>query len=158
MTPRSISIPRIAIGTSVIAASTLVHAANGETCVSSIETIVQDQTVVASYSHRYDHDIDEQEVVLEGNSLTFPVEEEWSEEKHKPELKRLIVKKASSKSGLSSREEKRLAELQRMRRDSIPFSTSYETFIRERERLAELKKLTDALIAYERKYGRVSNG
>ena len=95
---------------------------------------------------------------LANNSLSFPINEEWSEEKHKTELRKLILKKATSKAGLSVKDASRLAALQRMRRDSMPLATSYETFMRERERLAELKRLTDALIEYERKYGCPRNG
>jgi len=58
---------------------------------------------------------------------------------------------------LSKGEAARLAALQQMRRETLPMATSYEEFIRERERLDELVRITEALEAYERKYGSAAN-
>jgi len=157
MKVRSTSIPGIAIGAAgVMATATFIPVANGETCALSVGSMPVDSVVFATNwrqdGHRGTGD------VLANNSMSFPINEEWSEEKHKTELRKLILKKATSKAGLSVKDAGRLAALQRMRRDSMPLATSYETFMRERERLAELKRLTDALIEYERKYGCPQNG
>lgn len=152
MTGRSTSIPGIAIGAGVIAAATFIPASDRGTCSSSADKLIADQAVFATSWRRSEIDSPGESVTKD--SLSFPVDEEWSEKKHKPELQKLVVKKATSKVGLTGKESRRLAVLQRMRRDAMPLATSYETFIRERERLAELKRLTDALMEYERKYGR----
>jgi len=152
VTGRSTSISGIAIGAGVIAAATLIPASESAASASSANKLTADQTAFASSWKRGDV-----EASGESNTkdlLSFPLCEEWSEETHKPELQKLVVKKATSKAGLTGKETSRLIELQRMRRDKMPLATSYETFIRERERLAELKRLTDALMEYERKYGR----
>ena len=152
MTGRSTSIPGIAIGAGVIAAAAIIPASDGAVCSSSANDLVTDQRVFASNWGRGELKSSAESITK--NSLSFPVDEEWEDEKHKPELQKLVVKKATSKVGLTEKEAVRLVVLQRMRRDAMPLPTSYETFIRERERLAELKRLTDALMEYERKYGR----
>ena len=156
MTSRSTSMPRIAVGAGVMAAAALIPVADKGAFVSSVGSMAADNAACATNWKRGGLEAAGDTIV--GSSLSFPVEEEWSEEKHKTELRKLIVKKATSKTGLSTKDASRLAMLQRMRRESMPLATSYETFIRERERLAELKRLTDALMEYERKYGHASNG
>ena len=90
--------------------------------------------------------------------ITYPIDEKWEEGKHATELRRLIVKKATSNNKLPASEAARLAALQRMRREALPMATSYEAFIRERERMDELERITKALMEYERKYSATANG
>ena len=90
--------------------------------------------------------------------ITYPIDEKWEEGKHAAELRRLIVKKATSNNKLPASEAARLDALQRMRREALPMATSYEEFIRERERMDELERITEALMEYERKYGSAVNG
>lgn len=90
-------------------------------------------------------------------TLNYPVSEEWDEEKHKPELHNLIVKKASRPGSFSTKDAERLAVLQRMRRDILPSAMSYEEFIRDQDCKAELLRLTNELLAFEFKYGAHEN-
>ena len=156
MTGRSTSMPRIAIGAGVVAAATLIHAADKGASASSVGNVVADHVAFAT-SWRGSN-LGSAEDAVADNSLHFPVDEEWSQEKHMPELRKLIVKDATSKAGLSAQDARRLAVLQRMRREALPLAMSYESFMRESERIADLKRLTDALMAYEHKYGHASNG
>ena len=90
--------------------------------------------------------------------LSYPIQEEWTEKIHKPELNRLIVKKATAPKKFTSADSRRLVQLQRMRRETLPPAMSYEQFIYEQERKEELSRLVDALMVYEQKYGALSNG
>lgn len=90
--------------------------------------------------------------------LSYPIQEEWTEEIHKPELNLLIVKKATAPKKFTNADSRRLDQLQRMRRENLPPAMSYEQFIYEQERKEELSRLVDALMGYEQKYGTLSNG
>ena len=89
--------------------------------------------------------------------IVYPVSEKWDDARHKAEFRALVVKKASHPRAFTERDGRRLEVLQQMRRDSLPSAMSYEAFIRERDRRDEMTALTDALLAYERKYGSSEN-
>ena len=89
---------------------------------------------------------------------TYQTADVWDEAKHKSELSSLIIKKASCGKDFNAKDARRLAALQQMRRETLPQPMSYEEFVREQDRKEELVKLTEALMAYERKYGAVVNG
>lgn len=89
--------------------------------------------------------------------MVYPLSERWDEKRHMPEFRALVAKKASRLSAFTEKDGCRLEALQQMRRDVLPPAVSYEEFIRERDRREELTALTDALLAYERKYGAPAN-
>ena len=89
--------------------------------------------------------------------IDFPVSETWNESRHRGELKSLIMKKASGGKDFTAKDARRLAVLQQMRRETLPQAMSYEEFVREQDRREELLKLTEALMAYEHKYGVAAN-
>ena len=78
--------------------------------------------------------------------------ERWDAAKHGPELRKLIVKYAVEGENLSAKNRARLQTLQAMRRETLPCVHSYEEFKRERDRLAELRRLTDQFAEYKRKF------
>lgn len=151
MTGRSTSTPKIAVGAGLLAAALGSFTVGG--------------TASSNGSSRTDHaqsstpwevavNPSAKDALVVKSTLSFPIDEEWSDERHMVEFRSLVVKKATSRSGLSAKDAKRLEVLQRMRRESLPLAMSYDEFIRERERNAELTRLTDALLEYERKYGK----
>ena len=156
MIGRATSMPQIAVKAGVMAAFAFGPVAGKETLASSRDNATIG--VSASATNWRGRDLASPDGSCAGATLSFPVAEEWSEEKHSMELRKLIVKRATSKSGLSSKDATRLADLQRMRRESLPLAVPYEEFIRERERNAELLRLTNELLAYARKYGTGANG
>lgn len=90
-------------------------------------------------------------------SIRKDVREEWSEEKHGPEFRDLVIKKATSKGGLKDADERRLETLKEMRRETLPFAQSYEEFVREYDRKIELQHLIDLVDAYKTKYEPIVN-
>ena len=94
----------------------------------------------------------------DASNINYPITETWDDSKHKGELKSLILKKASGQKSFTAKDAKRLAMLQQMRRETLPQTMSYEEFVREQDRRDELMKLTEALMAYEHKYGAMPNG
>ena len=159
MSGRSTAVPKLAVsaGAGFIAVASIgALAANGHS-TKSVDTI----TAVAaesSTSLKTGGDLISGKVQSARADITYPIDENWEEEKHAPELRQLIVKKATSKGRLSASEATRLVALQRMRREELPMATSYEEFIRERERMDELARITEALMEYERKFGSMANG
>lgn len=85
-------------------------------------------------------------------TLRSQIPETWNESKHGPELHKLIVKHAVEGENLPHEDRVRLRTLQAMRRETLPMATSYAEFMRERERLADLQRLTEQLAEYVRKY------
>ena len=67
------------------------------------------------------------------------------------------MKKASGGKDFTAKDARRLEVLQQMRREALPQAMSYEEFVREQDRREELLKLTEALMAYEHKYGVAAN-
>ena len=151
MTGRTTAAPKIAVGAGLLAASLGSFTLDG--AASSNRSAMMDLMGVATH-WQGTVSPSTKDVQSAKSTLSFPISEEWSNERHLGELRSLVVKKATSKSGLSAKEAKRLEVLQRMRRESLPLAMSYDEFIRERERNAELMRLTDALLEYERKYGK----
>lgn len=151
MTGRTTAAPKIAVGAGLLAATLGSFTLDG-TATSNRSAI----TDLAGSSTPWQGTVSPstKDVQSVKSTLSFPINEEWSNERHLGELRTLVVKKATSKSGLSAKNEKRLEVLQRMRRESLPLAMSYDEFICERERNAELMRLTDALLEYERKYGK----
>ena len=150
MTGRSTSAPKIAVGAGLLAAALGSFTVDGTASANRTSmTDLAESTV--PWQGTFDSSAKAVQSVK--STLSFPVAEEWSDERHMVELRAIIVKKATSKSGLAAKDAKRLETLQRMRRESLPLAISYDEFIRERERTAELMRLTDALLEYERKYG-----
>ena len=150
MTGRSTSVPKIAVGAGLLAAAlgsfTVEGSAssnNGSSVMDSAQSTMPWQGVVNPSS---------KDIQAVKSTISFPINEEWSDERHMVELRSLVVKKATSKVGLSDNDAKRLELLKRMRRESLPLAISYDEFIRERKRNAELMRLTDALLEYEQKY------
>ena len=78
--------------------------------------------------------------------------ERWDAAKHGPELRKLIVKYAVEGENLPTKDRARLQSLQAMRRETLPCVHSYEEFKRERDRLSELRRLTDQFAEYKRKF------
>ena len=151
MTGRSTAVPKIAVGAGLLAATLGTFPLDGTASSNrSAKTDLAESTTpwqgTVSPSTK--------DVQSVKSTLSFPIDEEWADERHLAELRSLVVKKATSKSGLSAKDEKRLRVLQRMRRESLPLAMSYDEFIRERERNAELMRLTNALLEYEHKYGK----
>lgn len=93
-----------------------------------------------------------------GAKVSYPIAEKWDKAKHKDELRKLIAKKASHPSSFTAQDARRLATLQQMRRETLPQAMSYDEFVREQDRKEALLKLTEDLMAYERKFGAVANG
>lgn len=151
MTGRTTAVPKIAVGAGLLAASLGSFTLDGT--ASSNRSAMTD-LAGATTPWQGTVSTSTKDVQTVKSTLSFPVNEEWSNERHLGELRSLVVKKATAKSGLSTKDEKRLEVLQRMRRDSLPLAMSYDEFIRERERNAELMRLTDALLEFERKYGK----
>ncbi|MBO7687530.1 MAG: hypothetical protein J6V72_14150 [Kiritimatiellae bacterium] len=151
MTGRSTSTPKIAVGAGLLAAALGSFTVDGTASSNgaSMTDLAQSTTPWEGVGNPSTKDV---QVVK--STLSFPIDEEWSDERHMAELRSLVVKKATSKSGFSAKDAKRLEVLQRMRRESLPLAMSYDEFIRERERNAQLMRLTDALLEYERKYGK----
>lgn len=151
MTGKTTAAPKIAVGAGLLAATLGSFTLDGAT--SSNKSAMMDLLgVVTPWQGTVSSPTKDVQSV--NSTLSFPINEEWSNERHLGELRSLVVKKATSKSGLSAKDAKRLEVLQRMRRESLPLAMSYDEFIRERERNAELMRLTDALLEYERKYGK----
>lgn len=150
MTGRTTAVPKIAVGAGLLAASLGSFTLDG-TASSNRSAMTDLAGSITSWQGTISPST--KDVQSAKSTLSFPINEEWSNERHLGELRSLVVKKATSKSGLSAKDIKRLEVLQRMRRESLPLATSYDEFIRERERNAELKRLTDALFEYECKYG-----
>lgn len=148
---KSTSVPKIAASAGLLAATVGPFTANG--AVTYNKAILTDiATSTTSWHGAFDSST--KDAQTNNGILSFVIDEEWSDRRHMSELRSLVVKKATSKSGLSAKDARRLETLQRMRRESLPPSMSYEEFMRERERRAELTRLTDALLAYEQKYGK----
>ncbi|MBQ2626131.1 MAG: hypothetical protein IJG18_13650 [Kiritimatiellae bacterium] len=158
MNGRSTAVPKIGIsaGAGLIAAVSLGTLTAGDLSTKQADSVVNAATG-SSHSFKICNGLFSGGVRSAGAGITYPVDEKWEEGKHAPELRQLIAKKASSKGMLSKGEAARLAALQQMRRETLPMATSYEEFIRERERLDELVRITEALEAYERKYGSAAN-
>lgn len=159
MSGRSTAVPRLAVsaGAGFIAAASIgAIAANGHSTKSfdNIANIAAESLT----SLKPGDDIISGKVQTARADIIYPIEEQWEDEKHAPELRQLIVKKASAKGRISASESARLEALQRMRREELPMATSYEEFIRERERMDELARITEALMEYERKFGSMANG
>jgi hypothetical protein len=155
MTGKSTSVPKIAASAGLLVAAVGSFTADG-TVTYNKATLTDIALSTSSWHGAIDSSIKD---ARSGNGiLSFAIEEEWSNERHLDELRSLIVKKATSKSGLPAKDARRLETLQRMRRESLPVSMSYEEFMAERERRAELMRLTDALLAYEQKYGKRDQG
>lgn len=89
--------------------------------------------------------------------IVYPVSEKWDDARHKAEFRALVARKASHPKTFTEKDDRRLEVLQQMRRDALPPASSYEEFVRERDRREEMTALTDALLAYERKYGSSAN-
>ena len=138
------ALPKFTIGAGFIAASSIgvIHA---DSMVSQSGTIgVPICSAYVENTHT-----DEKELV---DSLQADISEYWSEEKHGPELRKLILKKAKVCGKISKADAARLSKLQNMRRETLPLAMSYEEFIREYNRKIELQALIDALTEYKRKY------
>lgn len=151
MTGRTTAVPKIAVGAGLLAATFGPFTLDG-TASSNKSTMTDLAGSITPWQGTISPST--KDVQSAKSTLSFPINEEWSNERHLGELRSLVVKKATSKSGLSAKDIKRLELLQRMRRESLPLAMSYDEFIRERERNAELMRLTDALLEYERKYGK----
>ena len=155
MTGRSTSVPKIAVRAGLLASAlgsfTVEGSAssNGSSVTDSAKSTMPWQGVVNPST---------KDLQAVRSTISFPINEEWSDERHMVELRALVVKKATSKFGLSDKDAKRLEVLQRMRRESLPLAISYDEFIRERERNAELMRLTDALLEYEQRYVKKAQG
>lgn len=151
MTGRTTAVPKIAVGAGLLAATLGAFTLDGT--ASSNRPAMMD---LAGSTTPWQGTVrpSTKDVQAVKSTLSFPINEEWSDERHLGELRTLVVKKATSKSGLSAKDVKRLEVLQRMRRESLPLAMSYDEFIREREQNAALMRLTDALLEFERKYGK----
>ena len=159
MNGRSTAVPKLVLSASAgfMAAVSLGALASGGHSTKQIDR-VGDAATESSSSFKLVNGIFSGAVRSARADISYSVDEKWDEEKHAPELRKLVVKKALSRNHLAPGEESRLEALQSMRRETLPLATSYEEFIRERERLEELAQITDALAAYERKYGSAANG
>lgn len=138
------AMPKFTIGAGLIAASSIGIVPAGS-IVSQSEAI----GVPPCLAHVENTHTDEKEFV---ESLQADISETWSEEKHGPELRKLIVKKAKFCGKISKEDSDRLSKLQNMRRENLPLAMSYEEFIREYNRKIELQALMDALAEYKSKY------
>ncbi len=158
MSGRSTAVPKLAVsaGAGFMAAVSIGPMSASGNSTKPVDNIAS-VAVVSSMSLNPD-DFAPGKVQSARADITYHIDEKWEEEKHAPELRQLIAKKASSKGRISANESARLAALQRMRREVLPMATSYEEFIRERERMDELARITEALMEYERKYGSAANG
>ena len=138
------ALPKFTIGAGLIAASSIgvIHA---NSMVAQSEAI----GVPVCSAYVENAQTDEKELV---ESLQADVSENWSEEKHGPELRKLILKKAKACGKISRADAARLSKLQNMRRETLPLAMSYEEFIREYNRKIELQALMDALAEYKSKY------
>ena len=134
------SVPRFVLKTGMVAASVGLTPSADATLISEVEQPTQ---------ARVNQTADADAVV---DALRAQIPEAWNESKHGPELHKLIVKNAVKGEKLSAADRARLQTLQAMRRETLPTATSYESFIRERDRLAALQNLTDQFDEYVRKY------
>lgn len=138
------ALPKFTIGAGLIAASSI-------GVIHSDGMVSQGGTIGVPICPAYVENThtDEKELV---DSLQADISEDWSEEKHGPELRKLILKKAKACGKISKADAARLSKLQNMRRETLPLAMSYEEFIREYNRKIELQALIDALAEYKRKY------
>lgn len=95
-------------------------------------------------------------VQTSGAVLKVAIDEEWSEERHRAEFRRLVAKSAAN--DITPREVKRLEKLQAMRRETLPLAVSYEEFIMDMERQRRLDQLLDMIEEYKKDFGHAGHG
>ena len=159
MNGRSTATPTLTISTSAGLMAAALGAFSTDGFASEMANGIQNVAAESATVWRSENDFTTgKEQSADANNINYPIMETWDDSKHKGELKSLILKKASGQKNFTAKDAKRLAMLQQMRRETLPQTMSYEEFVREQDRREELVKLTEALMAYERKYGAIANG
>lgn len=159
MNERSSAVPKLTISTGVgIIAAAAIGAIPVNGMASEAASTAQAASRESTTVLRVQSDFGVCEGLKANAELSYPIVEAWDDAIHKDELRKLIAKKASRQKDFTLQDSKRLATLQQMRREVLPQAMSYEEFVREQDRKEALLKLTEALVAYERKYGAVVNG